>query len=157
MTNEIENKLKILGIILPEPLAPVANYVPFVKVGAQVFISGQLPIEDGKAKYIGKLGKEISIEDGKSAARLCAINIIANLKAACGGDLDRMVRCVKLGIFVNAIPEFIDHPMVGNGASDLMVEIFGDKGKHSRFAMGAGSLPRGVAVEIDAIFDVSLY
>ncbi len=154
MSNNIEKKLQELGIAIPQALTPVANYVPFVKSANQVFISGQLPIENGEVKYVGKLGEGISIEDGKKAARICALNILANLKNACDGDLDKVVRCVKLGIFVNATPEFTDHPAVGNGASDLMVEIFGDKGKHARFAMGAGSLPRGVSVEIDAVFEI---
>ena len=154
MTNKIDKKLQELGITIPAALTPVANYVPFVKSGNQVFISGQLPIENGEVKYVGKLGKEISIDDGKKAARICALNLIAILKNACDGNLDKVVKCVKLGIFINATPEFTDHPSVGNGASDLMVEIFGDKGKHARFAMGAGSLPRGVSVEIDAVFEI---
>ena len=156
-THNIEDTLKKLDIKIPEVLAPVANYVGFVKSCTQVFISGQLPIEDGQVKYVGKVGDNISIEDAKKAARLCAINLISQLKVACGGDLDRVRKCVKLGIFVNATPDFTDHPLVGNGASDLMVEIFGDRGKHARFAMGAGSLPRGVAVEIDAIFEIDDY
>ncbi len=150
----INQKLEELGIILPAPIAPVANYVPFVKTGNQIFISGQLPIENGEVKFIGKLGENISIEDGQKAARICAINLLANLKIACDGNLDRVVRCVKLGIFVNAVPSFTDHPVVANGASDLMVEVLGDAGKHARFAMGAGSLPRGVAVEVDAVFEI---
>lgn len=150
----INKKLEQLGITLPEPIAPVANYVPFVKTGNQIFISGQLPIENGEIKFVGKLGENISIEDGQKAARICAINLLANLKIACDGNLDRVVRCVKLGIFVNAVPNFTDHPVVANGASDLMVEVLGDAGKHARFAMGAGSLPRGVAVEVDAIFEI---
>jgi enamine deaminase RidA (YjgF/YER057c/UK114 family) len=150
----INQKLEELGIILPAPIAPVANYVPFIKTGNQIFISGQLPIENGEIKFVGKLGENISIEDGQKAARICAINLLANLKIACDGNLDRVVRCVKLGIFVNAVPNFTDHPVVANGASDLMVEVLGDAGKHARFAMGAGSLPRGVAVEVDAIFEV---
>ncbi|MFT6220221.1 MAG: enamine deaminase RidA (YjgF/YER057c/UK114 family) [Myxococcota bacterium] len=150
----INKKLKKLGIILPEPVVPIANYVPFVKTGNQVFISGQIPIENGKVIFTGKLGKDISIEDGQKAARICAINILANLNIACDGDLGKVVRCIKLGIFVNSDPSFTDHPIVANGASDLMVEVFAEKGKHSRFAMGAGSLPRGVAVEVDAIFEI---
>ncbi len=150
----INKNLEQLGITLPEPIAPVANYVPFVKSGNQVFISGQLPIENGEIKFIGKLGDNISIEDGQKAARICASNLLANLKIACDGNLDRVVRCVKLGIFVNAVPNFTDHPVVANGASDLMVQVLGDAGKHARFAMGAGSLPRGVAVEVDAVFEI---
>jgi enamine deaminase RidA (YjgF/YER057c/UK114 family) len=150
----IEQKLKELEIILPSPIAPVANYVPFVKTGNQVFISGQLPIENGEVKFVGKLGENISIEDGQKAAKICAINLLANLKIACDGNLNQVIKCVKLGIFVNATPEFTDHPIVANGASDLMVEVFGDAGKHARFAMGAGSLPRGVAIEVDAVFEI---
>lgn len=150
----INKRLENLGIVLPEPIAPVANYVPFVQTGNQIFISGQLPIKNGEVKFIGKLGDDISIEEGQKAARICAINILANLNLACEGDLDRVVRCVKLGIFINAVSDFANHPIVANGASDLMVEVFGEKGKHARFAMGAGSLPRGVAVEVDAIFEV---
>jgi len=150
----INKRLENLGIILPEPIAPIANYVPFVQSGNQIFISGQLPIKNGEVKFVGKVGDEISIEEGQKAARICAINIIANLNLACEGDLDRVKKCVKLGIFINAVSDFANHPIVANGASDLMVEVFGEKGKHARFAMGAGSLPRGVAVEVDAIFEI---
>lgn len=152
---DINQRLEKLHITLPEPSAPVANYVPFVKTGKQVFISGQLPIVNGEVKFIGKLGEDISIEDGQKAARICAINILSILKSACDGDLNKIVRCVKLGIFINASASFTNHPIVANGASDLIVEALGDKGKHARFAMGAGSLPRGVAVEVDAIFEVN--
>jgi len=151
----INENLENLGIILPEPIAPVANYVPFVQSGNQIFISGQLPIQNGEVKFVGKVGDDISIEDGQKAARICAINILANLNLACGGNLDRVTRCVKLGVFINAVSHFANHPIVANGASDLMVEVFGEKkGKHARFAMGAGSLPRGVAVEVDAVFEI---
>lgn len=152
--SKIAEKLKSLNITIPEALAPVANYVGFVKTGNQVVISGQLPIENGQLKYVGKVGTEISAEDAKKAARLCALNIISQVQAACGGDLDKVTRCVKLGVFVNAESNFTDHPIVANGASDLMVEVFGDLGKHARAAVGSGSLPKGVAVEVDAIFEV---
>lgn len=152
--SQIEQKLKSLNITIPEALAPVANYVGFVKTGNQVVISGQLPVENGQLKYVGKVGSEISAEDAKKAARLCALNIISQLKSACDGDLDKVVRCVKLGVFVNAEPNFTDHPIVANGASDLMVEVFAEKGKHARAAVGSGSLPKGVAVEVDAIFEI---
>ena len=154
MNSKIDQQLEKLLIKLPQPIAPVANYVPFVQSGNLILISGQLPIENGEVKFVGKVGEDISIEDGQKAARICAINILANLKIACNGDLDKVVKCVKLGVFVNAVADFTNHPIVANGASDLMVEVFGEKGKHSRFAMGAGSLPRGVAVEIDAIFEI---
>ncbi len=150
----IESKLKSLGIELPTPAAPVANYVGFVKSGNQVFVSGQLPLESGKLQFVGKVGSEISPEDAKKAARLCAINLLAQVKQACEGDLERVVRCVKLGIFVNGDANFKDHPAVANGASDLMVEVLGDAGKHARAAVGSGSLPFGVSVEVDAIFEV---
>lgn len=152
--SKIEEKLKLLEITLPTPSAPVANYVGFVKSGNVVFVSGQLPLEAGKLQFIGKVGSEVSAEDAKKAARLCAINILAQLKVACEGDLERAVRCIKLGIFVNGDANFKDHPAVANGASDLMVEVLGDAGKHARAAVGSGSLPFGVAVEVDAIFEI---
>lgn len=150
----INKKLQDLGIILPEVLAPVANYVGFVKSGNMVFVSGQLPIENGQLKYVGKVGSQISVDEAKVAAKICAINIISQIKSACMGDLEKVKKCVKLGVFVNGDAEFTDHPLVANGASDLMVEVFGDAGKHARAAVGSGSLPRGVAVEVDAIFEV---
>jgi enamine deaminase RidA (YjgF/YER057c/UK114 family) len=152
--SKIEEKLKSLNIVVPQPLAPVANYVGFVKSGNQVFVSGQLPIENGEVKYIGKVGSKISVEEAQKAARICAINIIAQIKLACEGNLERVVRCVKLGVFVNGDADFIDHPVVANGASDLIADVFGDAGKHARAAVGSGSLPRGVSVEIDAIFEI---
>jgi len=133
----------------------VANYVGFVQSGNLVFVSGQVPLKDGKLQYQGKVGAEVSLEDAQAAAKLCAINIIAQLKAACGGDLDRVQRIVKLGGFVNSVPEYGDQPKVINGASDLMVAVFGDKGKHSRAAVSAGALPLGVAVEIDAVAEIA--
>ena len=133
----------------------MANYVAYVQSGNLVFVSGQVTLEGGAFKYQGKLGAEISLEDGVAAARLCAINIIAQLKAACGGDLDRVQRIVRLGGFVNSTPDFADQPKVINGASDLMVEVFGDKGRHSRAAVSAGSLPLNVAVEIDAVAEIA--
>jgi enamine deaminase RidA (YjgF/YER057c/UK114 family) len=132
----------------------VANYVPWVRTGNLVFISGQGPIENGKITLQGCLGDNISLEDGVKSARLCAINVLSQLKDACGGDLDRVKRVVKLVGFVNATPEFNDHPKVANGASDLMVEVFGDKGKHARSAVASGSLPRQCRVEVEGIFEV---
>jgi enamine deaminase RidA (YjgF/YER057c/UK114 family) len=155
MAGTIDAKLKELGIELPEPAAPVANYVPFVQVGNTLFLSGQVPLEGGQLKYQGKLGAEISEEEGKAAARVCAINLIAQMKAATGGDLDKVKRVVRLGGFVNSTPEFGNQPEVINGASDLMVEVFGDKGKHCRTAVSAGGLPRNVAVEVDAIVELA--
>jgi len=155
MPGKIDARLKELGIELPTPPAPVASYVPFVVSGMLVFVSGQVTLEGGGLKYVGQVGKEISLEDGKAAARLCAINVLAQLKAACGGDLDKVKRCVKVGAFVNAVPGFAQHPEVANGASDLFVEVLGDAGRHARAAVGAGSLPRNVAVEVEAIFELA--
>lgn len=155
MPGSIDARLAELGIQLSEPAAPVANYVGFVKCGNIVFLSGQVPIEDGVLKYLGKVGAEISLEDAQQAAKLCAINLIAQLKAACDGDLGRIKRIVRLGGFVNSTPGFTDQPKVINGASDLMVAVFGDAGKHARTAVSAGSLPLGVAVEVDAIAEIA--
>ena len=150
----IEERLSGLGITLPEPAAPVANYLPYVITGNLVFISGQVTVGPNGFEYQGKVGADFTADEGAEAARMCAINILAQLKAACDGDLERVRRCVKLGGFVNCTPEFTDHPKVINGASDLMVEALGDPGKHARFAVGAGSLPLNVAVEVDAIFEI---
>jgi enamine deaminase RidA (YjgF/YER057c/UK114 family) len=153
--SKIEQRLAGLGFQLPSPPAPVASYVPYTISGKLVIISGQIPIADGKPQFIGKLGAEISLEDGKKAAQLCALNLIAQLKAACGGDLDRAKTCLRLGVFVNATPEFTQHPEIANGASDFVVQAMGEAGKHARAAVGAGSLPRGVAVEVEGLFEIS--
>jgi enamine deaminase RidA (YjgF/YER057c/UK114 family) len=155
MTGKIESRLKDLGIVLPTPPAPVASYVPFVASGSLVFISGQVTFAADGLKYVGTVGKELTLEDGKAAARLCAVNVIAQVKAAAGGDLDRVKRCVKVTVFVNAIAGFAQHPEVANGASDLFVEVFGDAGRHARAAVGAGSLPRNVATEVEAVFELA--
>jgi enamine deaminase RidA (YjgF/YER057c/UK114 family) len=155
MPGKIDARLQELNITLPAPPAPVASYVPYVVTGNMVFISGQVTMAADGLKYVGKVGADISLEDGKAAARLCAINVIAQVKAACGGDLDRVKRCVKVGVFVNAVADFTQHPEVANGASDLFQEVFGDAGKHSRAAVGAGSLPRGVAAEVEAVFEIA--
>lgn len=152
--SKISEKIKELGLEIPEAAVPVANYVGFVKSGNQIIVSGQLPMRNGSVKYTGKVGSEVSTDDAVLAAKLCAINIIAQLDAALDGDLDKIKKCVKLSIFVNADPDFTDHPKVANGASDLMVEIFEEKGKHARAATGAGSLPLGATVEVDAIFEI---
>jgi len=152
---KIDAKLAELGITLPTPAVPVANYVGWVKTGNLVFTAGQVTLADGKFHYLGKVGGEISVDDANAAARLCAINILSQLREACGGDLDRVVRIVKLVGFVNGVPEFKDHPKVINGASDLMVQVFGDKGKHARSAVGSGSLPLNVAVEVEAIAEIA--
>lgn len=155
MTGKVELRLKELGITLPTPPAPVASYVPYVVSGNLVFISGQVTVAADGLKYVGIVGKEISIEEGQAAARLCAINLIAQVKAAAGGDLDRVKRCIKVTVFVNAVPGFAQHPEVANGASDLFVEVFGDAGRHARAAVGAGSLPRNVATEVEAVFELA--
>jgi enamine deaminase RidA (YjgF/YER057c/UK114 family) len=155
MAGEVEARLAKLGIEVPAAAAPVANYVGYVQTGKLVFVSGQVPIKDGKFQFQGKLGAGMSLEDGQAAARLCAINVISQVKAACGGDLDRVKRVVKLTGFVNSTGEFTDQPKVVNGASDLMVEVFADKGRHSRAAVSAASLPAGVAVEVEAVVEIA--
>jgi len=147
--------LKELGYELPAAAAPAANYVPFVIADDDMlYIAGQIPFLNGQAMHKGRLGEDFSIEQGIEAARACALNILAQANAAVGGDWSRIKRLVKLGAFVNCTPDFYDHPKVVNGASDLMVAVMGDAGKHARFAVGAPSLPLGVAVEIDAIFEL---
>jgi len=153
MSAGIEARLRELGIELPLPAAPVANYVPFAIAGHLVFIAGQICVWNGELRFVGKLGAGISIADGRQAARLCGLNILAQLRAACG-DLDRVRRCIQLRGFVNCTPDFIDMPQVVNGASDLMVELFGEGGRHARAAVGVNSLPGGVAVEVEAIFEI---
>jgi|AGTN01.3.fsa_nt_gi Putative translation initiation inhibitor, yjgF family len=150
----IEQRLKDLGIALPAAAAAVANYVPFVVTGNLVFVSGQLPLEGGKPAVLGKLGKDVGVEDGARAARLCALNLLAQVKAACG-DLDRVRRVVRLTAFVASDPTFTEQPKVVNGASDLMVEVLGDAGRHARVAVGAPSLPLDVAVEIEGVFEIA--
>lgn len=151
---KIDARLKELGIELPVPAKPVANYVGWVRTGNLVFTAGQVPLKEGKFEYQGKVGRDVSVEDGAKAARLCAINILAQVKDACGGDLDRVRRCVKVLGFVNGTPEFADQPKVINGASDLIVEVFGERGKHARSAVGSGSLPVNVSVEVEGVFEV---
>jgi enamine deaminase RidA (YjgF/YER057c/UK114 family) len=149
------DRLKELGITLPTPPAPVASYVPFAISGNQVFISGQIPLKDGKLSFVGKVGADIRLKDAQDAAKLCAINLLAQLNAACDGNLERVRRCLKLGVFVNAAPDFTRQSEVANGASDLMVAVLGDAGRHTRAAVGVASLPLGVAVEVDAVFEIS--
>jgi enamine deaminase RidA (YjgF/YER057c/UK114 family) len=148
-----EAKLADLGVTLPEAAAPAANYVPFVQIGDIVYVSGQLPMgADGLIK--GKLGDDLDVATGAEAAKACAVSLLSQVKAACGGDLDRLVRVVKLTGFVNSTADFEDQPAVVNGASDFMVEALGDTGKHSRSAVSAAALPFGVAVEIEGIFQI---
>jgi enamine deaminase RidA (YjgF/YER057c/UK114 family) len=153
MAGEIEARLKALDLALPEAKAAVGNYVPFVHLGGQLIVSGQLPLKDGGIAVAGTLGDSVEISEGQAAAGLCALNILAQAKAALG-DLDRIVQLLRLNGFVNAAPGFADHPKVINGASDLMVEILGDKGRHTRVAVGCSSLPMNAAVEIDAVFAI---
>ena len=154
MANTIDARLKELGITIPEAPAPAANYVPFTTSGNLVFVACQVPFVDGKLTKTGRVGEDASVEDGHEQARICAINLIAQVKVACGGDLDRVRRVVKLGGFVASAPDFTGQPAVVNGASDLMVDVFGDAGKHARFAVGANVLPLGCVVEIDGIFEI---
>ncbi|MEQ8369836.1 MAG: RidA family protein [Alphaproteobacteria bacterium] len=154
MAGRIAARLSELAITLPEAPPPAANYVPWVRSGNQVIVAGQIPVRDGKRPYVGKLGGGVSNADGQAAARLCAINLLAQVRAAVDGDLDRVVRVLRLGGFVNATADFTEHPAIINAASDLMVEVFGEAGRHARFAVGAPSLPFDVAVEIDGLFEV---
>lgn len=150
----VETTLDALGLSLPTPPEALFNYVPYVITGNMVFIAGQVPI-GGPREYKGKVGMDLSIEEGAQAARQCALNILAQVKDAVGGDWDRVIQCVKLGGFVNCAPDFTDMSVVLNGASDLMVAAMGDAGRHARFAVGAPSLPAGFAVEVDAVFEIS--
>ncbi len=155
MAGLVEKKLLELGITLHEPRAPMANYVPFVRSGNQLTVSGQVCVDsDGKIVAKGQLGAGVSIEDGQKAARACAINLLAQVKAALG-DLDKVTRVVRLGGFVNSAPGFPDGPKVMNGASDLMVAAFGDKGRHARSTVGVAALPAEAAVEVEGLFEVS--
>lgn len=150
----VAQRLSALGISLPEPIAPAASYVGHLLSDDFLFVAGQVPIENGSVRYVGRLGESLSLEEGRAAARLCGVNILAQVNAALHGDLERVVSCIRLGGFVNATPAFVDHPKVVNGASDLMLEVFGPAGRHARAAVGVASLPRGVGVEIEAIFRV---
>ncbi len=151
--SKIEDQLATLGVTLPDAPAPAANYVPFVVDGNTVYVSGQISANDA-GLITGKLGDGMSVEDGAAAARQCAISLLAQLKAACGGDIDRLDRVIKLVGFVNSTGDFTDQPKVINGASDFLVEALGDQGRHARSAVSAASLPLGVAVEIEAIFAI---
>jgi enamine deaminase RidA (YjgF/YER057c/UK114 family) len=155
MSGTIDARLNELGHELPAATAPIANYVPFTRSGSIVAVSGQVSVRNGRPEFVGKLGAGISVADGQQAAKLCALNILAHLKTACGGDLDRVTRVLRLGGFVNCTPEFTEMPQVVNGASDLIVQVFGDAGKHARAAVGVSSLPLGVAVEVEAMFEIA--
>jgi len=151
----VDKRLLDAGLTLPAAASPIANYVPAVRSGNLLFVSGQLPLKDGKVAFEGHVGNTVSVEQGAEAAKLCALNIIAQAKAALGGDLDKVKRVVKLTGFVACLPAFGQHPQVVNGASDVMVLAFGEAGKHTRAAVGAPSLPRNAAVEVEAIFEVA--
>jgi enamine deaminase RidA (YjgF/YER057c/UK114 family) len=150
----IEDRLAALGVVLPEPVAPVANYVPFVRSGNLVHISGQVSL-DASGGITGIVGEAVDLETAQRAARLCGVNLLAQMRAACDGDLDRVVRVVKLGGFVQAGPDFFDIPSVVNGCSDVMVEAFGEAGRHARSAVGVYRLPRNFAVEVDAVVEIA--
>ena len=155
MAGMVEGKLAELGISLPTPASPLANYVPFVRSGNLIFVSGQVCLDaNGKLVAKGKLGAGVSLDEGQKAARACAINVLAQVKAAVG-DLDRVARVVRLGGFINSDPSFLEGPKVMNGASDLMVAAFGDKGRHSRTTVGVAALPGDAAIEVDGVFEVT--
>jgi enamine deaminase RidA (YjgF/YER057c/UK114 family) len=155
VTNAIEHRLAERGLELPEAPAPAANYVPYTISGKLLFVAGQLPLRKGQVAVSGRLGDGVSLEQGQEAARICALNLLAQAKAACGGDLGRLARCLRLGGFVSCAPEFVEHPAVINGASDLMAEAMGEAGRHARFAIGCASLPRNAAVEVEGIFELA--
>ena len=155
MSETVEARLAQLGLDVPTAPTPAANYLPWERTGNLVYNAGQVTMKDGAFRWVGKVGAEWSMDEGKQAAREVALNILSQLKAALDGDLDRVVRAVKLNGFVNCVPDFVHQPAVINGASELMIEVFGDAGRHARSAVGVASLPFGVAVEIDGVFEVS--
>ena len=149
---KIESRLQELGIKLPDPAKPVSSFIPYVITGSNVYISGQLPVSEGTLQYKGKLGKDLKLKDGEEAAKICIYNVLAYLKSACEGDLERVQKCVRLGVWVNGTDDFMDQPKIANAASALINSIFGEKGQHVRAAVGSNSLPFGAAVEIEALF-----
>lgn len=151
----IEERLRGLGLGLPDAPAPAGSYVPYTISGRLLFIAGQLPLQGGGVAVVGQLGRDVDLEQGQAAARLCALNALAQARAACDGDLGRLARCLKLGGFVNSTPDFADQPKVINGASDLMVGAMGEAGRHARFAVGCASLPLNAAVEVEALFELA--
>jgi enamine deaminase RidA (YjgF/YER057c/UK114 family) len=154
MAGRIEARLAELGITLPQPAVPIANYVPFTRSGGMVVVSGQVPMRDGRIAQTGLLGAEVDIAAGQAAARLCLINVLAQLRVACEGDLDRVARVLRLGGFIAATASFTQHAQVMNGASDLAVEVFGDAGRHARSTIGVASLPGGASVEVEGMFEI---
>jgi enamine deaminase RidA (YjgF/YER057c/UK114 family) len=155
MSGRIEAKLAELAITLPTPMAPIANYVPWVMTGNLVVVSGQVPAVDGKIAVTGRVGAEVTAEAGKAAARQCLINVLVHLKAACGGDLDRVRRVVRLGGFIASAPGFTGQAQVMNGASDLAVAVFGEAGRHARTTIGVSALPADAAVEVEGLFEIA--
>jgi enamine deaminase RidA (YjgF/YER057c/UK114 family) len=153
--SSIAGRLERLGIILPEPPKPVASYVGYVREGNLVFISGQLPFVGGKLGKTGIVGRDVTVAEATAEARVCAINLLAQARAACGGDLDRIRRCVRLGAFIACGSDFAEHPKIVNGASDLMFEVLGEAGQHARTSVGVASLPMQACVEVEAIFAVA--
>jgi enamine deaminase RidA (YjgF/YER057c/UK114 family) len=154
MNSSFDERLRALGIELPTPSSPGANYVQFVRTGNLLFVTGQLAQWNGERRFIGKLGREYGLDDGRAAARLCALNILAHLRAAVAGDLERVVRCVRVAGYVNSTGDFHAQSQVLNGASDLFVEVLGDAGRHTRMAVGVSALPYDVAVEVEAAFEI---
>ena len=155
MKSKVEQRLLKIGVTIPDAPSPAANYLPFTRAGDLVFVSGQVPFVDGKLEITGTVGKNASVEDAQGQAKVCAINLLAQLKVACDGDLDRVVKVVKLGAFVASADDFFNQPIVVNAASDLMVEAFGEAGRHARFAVGTNALPLNCLVEIDGVFEIS--
>ncbi len=155
MTSKVEHRLRAAGVTIPDAPSPAANYLPFTRTGNLIFVSGQVPFVNGKLEVTGTVGKNASVEDAQGQAKICAINLLAQLKVACDGDLDRVVRVVKLGAFVASADNFFEQPIVVNAASDLMVEAFGEAGRHARFAVGTNALPLNCLVEIDGVFEIS--
>ncbi len=154
MPGKYEARLKELGLELPQASTPAANYVPFVRTGNLLFMAGQVCIWNDERRFVGKLGRDFKVADGQEAAKICALNLIAQLRQALDGDLDRLVRVVRVGGFVNSTPDFVEQPQVVNGASNLFVEVFGDAGRHARTAVGTNVLPFDLAVEVEAVFEV---
>ena len=155
MPSTIDQRLAELGLVLPDPGSPGGNYVPYVIAGDLVFVSGQVCRKDGRIACTGKVGTDVNVEDAQKAALICALNLVSHVRVACEGDLDRVLRCVRLSGFVNSDPAFKDHPAVINGASDAMIRIFGERGKHARTALGVAALPSDASVEIEGIFQIA--
>lgn len=154
MTSQAEKRLADAGLTLPQPNPPVASYVPFTRSGNLIFVSGQVPLDEAGKPVVGRLGADLDLEAGQMHARTCALSVLAHLRNALDGDLDRVTRVLKVGVFVNATADFTAHPQVGNGASELFVLALGDAGRHARAAVGVASLPAGVPVEVDAVIEV---